>query len=213
MPSIEPAPKFMKANQPVETRQKLASEISLARIRLAQAESQLTTTKQQARLARQRRKAAKQTARRAKKQVRLAKENVASAKLSLAKLEARLAQLNRSPAKAKPRKTAAKKTAAAPVLKTPARKAAVRPRTVLRIKKPVAKRSKARPALSRTGDATLIPGTVSPELESPVEVLPVTDQKPTQQIVKGVEEILAQEAGAFPEQPDTQSTINKQETL
>lgn len=204
----------MKAPDSKTSSQQLAGNIELARIRLAKAESQLLSAKEQARRARRRRKEAKLAARRAKKQARLAKQAVAEAKLDLAQAEARLAAFNQRPLKTKPRKKPAKKAAAAPGQTIPARTAAISSRAVTKIKKkPVARRTKAKPGVSPIQDAVTIPGTVSLELETPVAVLPLSEQLPTQQVVKGIEKIVAQATGALPERPGTESTINKQETL
>jgi len=203
----------MKALDSKTASQQLAGNVDLARIRLAKAESQLLTAKEQARLSRRRRKEAKLAARRAKKQVRLAKQEVTEAKLALAQAEAKLASLNQRPHKIKTRKKPTKKAAAVPGQKTAARTAAISSRAVSKIKKPVARRTKSKPAVSPIRDAVTIPGPVSLELETPVAVLPPSEQKPTQLIVKGVEEIFVQEPGTSPEQPRPQSTINRQETL
>jgi len=203
----------MKALDSKTLSQRLAGNIQLARVRLAKAESQLLTAKEQARRARRRRKQAKLAARRAKKRARLARREVTEAKLALAQAEARLASFNQRPLKTKPRKKPARKAAAAPGQNIPVRTAAICSRAVSKIKKPVARRTKAKPAVSPIPDAATIPGPVSLELETPVAVLPPSEQKPTQLIVKGVEEIFVQEPGASPVQPRPQSTINRQETL
>ena len=203
----------MKALDSKATSQQLAGNVDLARIRLAKAESQLLTAKEQARLARRRRKEAKLAARRAKKQVRLAKQEVTEAKLALGQAEAKLASLKQRPLKIKTRKKPTGKAAAVPGQKVPVRTAAMSSRAVSKIKKPVARRTKAKPAVGPIQDAPTIPATVSLELETPIEVLPLSEQLPTQQVVKGIEEIVAQQTGAMPERPGTESTINKQETL
>jgi len=215
----------MKTNQQVDAKQILTDQVRRARLRLTNAENKLATAREEARLARRRRKEAKQAARAAKKETRLAKERVARAEVALARLEARLALCPRSPVEAKLRKTPAKKAAAAPVPETSVRTAAVRPGTILKVKRPAVRRTKTKPAMTPTDDVEKIPGTVSPELETPVEVLPPSEQKPTQQIVKDVEAIFA-EAPAAPESPAPAVeiialpilpakplTINPQETL
>jgi len=215
----------MKTNQQVDAKQILTDQVRRARLRLTNAENKLATAREEARLARRRRKEAKQAARAAKKEARLAKERVARSEVALARLEARLAQCPRSPVEAKPRKTPAKRVAAAPLRQSPVRTAAVHPRPVLIIKKPVVGRTKTKPSLSPTDDVKTIPGTVSPELETPVEVLPPWEQKPTPQIVKDVEAIFAEapaapespapavETIALPVPPAKPLTINPQETL
>jgi len=203
----------MKALDSKTASQQLAGNVDLARIRLAKAESQLLTAKEQARLSRRRRKEAKLAARRAKKQVRLAKQVVTEAKLALAQAEAKLASLNQRPHKIKTRKKPTKKAAAVPGQKTAARTAAISSRAVSKIKKPVARRTKAKPEVSPIQDAPTFPATVSLELETPIEVLPLSEQLPTQQVVRGIEKIVAQDTGALSEQPGTESTINKQDVL
>ena len=190
-----------------------AANIQLARLRLTLAESNLKSARQQARLARRRHKEAKQTARCAKKAAKLAKQELAEAKLGLAQAEAKLASLNQRPHKIKTRKKPTKKAAAVPGQKTAARTAAISSRAVSKIKKPVARRTKAKPEVSPIQDAPTFPATVSLELETPVEVLPLSEQLPTQQVVRGIEKIVAQNTGALSEQPGTESTISKQDVL
>ena len=225
MPNIEPAHEFMNTNQQVDAKQILTDQVRRARLRLTNAENQLATAREEARLARRRRKEAKQAARAAKKAARLAKERVARAQTALARLEARLAQCPRSPVEAKPRKTPAIKVAAAPLRQGPVRTAPVRRRRILKVKRLVARRTRARPALSPIAGAAKIPGPISPELETPVEVLPPAEQKPTPQIVKRIEEIFieapvapespapAVETIALPAPPAKPLTINPRETL
>lgn len=216
----------MKLPKPAKPSPDLADAVHRARLRLTQAEGKLATAKEQARLARQQRKAAKQAARVAKKHARLAKESVARAEASLARLETRLAQ-NPCPAvKAKPRKIAVKKVATVTRRKSPAPVKAVQPRIILKVKKTTTRRVPAKPAARRPiGKTQNIFNPVLSELETPVEVLPISEHKPTPQIVKGVEEIFteasaapenpapATETVALPESPATQLTNNAQETL
>ena len=111
--------------------EKLTSEIRLARLRVAKAESQLTVAKGQARMAKRRRKEARQAARRAKKQAKLAKREFAHAKLLLAEAEQKL-NLRRKPApRAKP--LARRPTKARP---SPFRKNLVKPRVARKPPKP-----------------------------------------------------------------------------
>ena len=215
----------MKTHPAIKTSPDMAEKVRLARRRLTNAENKLATAREEARLARQHRKAAKQAARQAKKQVRLAKERVRRADVALVRLEARLALLGRRPVKAKISQPAAANTAAAPRRNRPARTAAVRRRRFLKIDKPARERTAAKTAMSPISDAAKIPDPVSPELETPVEVLPPSEQKPTQQIVKDVEAIFIEETDApesrvpavetiaLPVPPAKPLTINLQETL
>ena len=98
----------MKAPKRINTSQKLISEIRLARLQLAKAESQRKSAKEQARLAKRRRKEAKEAARRARKQAKLAKRAVAEAKQVLAEAEKKLAQAVKRKAVAARRKKATK---------------------------------------------------------------------------------------------------------
>jgi hypothetical protein len=206
----------MKLPKPAKPSPDLADAVHRARFRLTNAEEKLTVAKEQARVARHQRKAAKQAARAAKKQARLAKERVARAETALARLEARLAQNPCPPVEAKTRKVAVKKAAAVKRRKSPVPANFLQPGIVLKVKK-----TAARP-IRRPAKISL---PVSPELETPVEVLPPAEHKPTPEIVKGVEEIFteenvapatqapATETVALPESPATPSTNNAQETL
>ena len=203
----------------------MAEKVRLARRRLTNAENKLATAREEARLARQHRKAAKQAARQAKKQVRLAKERVRRADVALVRLKARLALLGRPPVKTKTSQPAAGNAAAAPRRNSPVRTVAICSRAVSKIKKPAARRTPAKPAMSPISAAAKTPDPVSPELETPVKVLPLSEQKPTQQIVKDVEAILIEETAApespvsavetiaSPAPPAKPLAINPQETL
>ena len=200
----------MKLVQQTNSSQRLIGEVQLARIRLEQAECQLTTAREQARLARRRRKVAKQAARRAKKGARLAKEQVAGAKLALAELEAGLAQLNQTPVQRKPRKTLAKSAAAAPRRKSPVQAAAIESRETLKMRKPAVRRVKSKPAL--TGEAGNSSITAPGELNPPVAVVPPPVSKATEQIIKGVEEIFTEEIEAeSPVETGVQETLAPQD--
>ena len=215
----------MKTHPAIKTSPDMVEQVHRARRRLTNAENKLATAREASRLARQHRKAAKQAARQAKKQVRLAKERVRRADVALARLEARMAQLNCPPVKVKTSQLAAANAAAAPRRKSPARTAAVRRRGILKIDKPARERTAAKTAMSRISNAAKIPNPVSPELETPVAVLPPSEQKPTQQIVKDVEAIFIEETAApespapaaetiaLPAPPAKPLTINPQETL
>ena len=133
----------MNTPKRTSTPNKLTSEMQLARIRLAKAESQLKSAKEQARLAKRRRKEAKEAARRAKKQARLAKDEVAEAKLVMAEAEEKLAQAGRSAARARARK----KAAASPRKKQPAQSAASRAPKYVKPKRPTAKPTKPVPGV------------------------------------------------------------------
>ena len=203
----------------------MAEQVRRARLRLTNAENKLAAAREEARLARQRRKAAKRSARQARKQVRLAKERVGRADVALARLEARLAQLSRPPVEAKSGKPAAGNAASTPRRKNPVRTAAVRRQRISKIKQPALGQTTAKPAMNPTDETTRIPGPVSAELETPVEVLPPSEHKPTQQIAKGIQEIFTGETAApasrvpevetdaAPEPPAAQLTISAQEAL
>jgi hypothetical protein len=210
----------MKTMQQKDPTPKLADAIQLARLRLAKTESRLATAKEQSRLARQHRKAAKQAARAAKKETRLAKARVARAEAALARLETRLAQASRTPgqapAKQAPNTLSRRHPLKAILLRAPA---------ISKTKKTAARRMKPGPTAGPISEAGNVSVPVSPELETPVEVLPMSEHKPTPEIVKGVEEIFTEETAApaglasavetdsLPESPDAPSTINAQETL
>jgi len=81
----------MKKSKP-RAGQKRVSEIQLARLRLARAESRVELAKEQARLAKRRRKEARQDARRTKKQVKQAKADLAEARQALEEAEKKLAR-------------------------------------------------------------------------------------------------------------------------
>lgn len=202
----------MKTNPPTDTPQKLSSEVHLARLRLAQVESRLTTAREQARLARRRRKEAKQAARRAKKEARLAKEQVAGAKLALAELEARLAQLRQAQIQRKPRRPSAKKVAVAPRRKSPVRAAVIESRETLKLRKPIVRQAKSKAKSVLTGEAGKSSITAPGESETPVVVVPPPVGKPTDQIVKGVEESFTGEIQAeSPVEPGVQESLAPQD--
>ena len=81
----------MNKSKPATDSQRLVSEIQLARLRLAKAESSLDSAREQARVAKRRRKEAKQAARRARKQVKKAKADLREAKQVLLAAEEKLA--------------------------------------------------------------------------------------------------------------------------
>jgi hypothetical protein len=113
----------MKTLESTSVSQKLNSELQLARIRLAKAQSEFESAKEQARLAKRRRKEAKQAARRARKQAKLAKSEVREAELVLAEAEAKLAQAARPPVeKARVKATPKRKSPRQLHLKTSATK-------------------------------------------------------------------------------------------
>jgi len=127
----------MKAVTLKNSPKKLIGEIQFARLRVARAESQLTSAKEQVRIARRRRKEAKQAARRAKKEARLAKREFTDAKLAVAELEEKLSRSEQRAARAKTkpklvRKSAnhnrGKKPAANAVPGSPKKKTAGKPR-------------------------------------------------------------------------------------
>lgn len=213
--------KTLKSTKPLPD---LAEKVRLARLRLAKAEHQLATAKAQSQLARQRRKEAKQAARAAKKVARLAKDRVERAETALARLEARMAQAPRAPVKGPPRKsqvkTPAKKAAAKPRRKRPLDVIVLRSQMISKSKKPAARRIKAKPAVTPIMASEKASSPVLSELETPVEVLPILEHKPTPEIVKGVEEIFTDETGTpeipapatetstLTETPATSSTLN-----
>jgi hypothetical protein len=168
--------------------QKLVSEIQLARIRLARAESKLELARQQARVAKRRRKEAKQAARRAKKQAQHAKVECAEARQSLNEAEERFAKTSgregksRRPAKKKPvtratnPRSGKSKKAARPIKAltisstTPA--APHQATRTSHVSRPMKKQSAARPAVARgkqlmrvTRNFKTSPGAVAPILE------------------------------------------------
>ena len=176
----------MKTLEPKVSSQKLSDAIQLARLRLAKA-------KERAHLARQRRKTAKLAARQAKKRLKSAKEQVVEAKLALAEVEAKLAQLQQAPVKPKPRRKLTKKVAVVPRQKKTVPTVVARSPEIVKAKKPVARRTKARSKVTSIHTAVVPPAIVPNELESPVAVIPALDSKATAQIVKGVEEIFTAE--------------------
>jgi chromosome segregation ATPase len=111
---------FMKKTTATKATQKLAGEAQTARIRLARAESELTSTQEQWRMAKRRRKEAKQAARRARKQFKLAKANVSDATQALTKAEKKLLE-------ASPRVTKNRKPIRQPAKPKLATKAAAKP--------------------------------------------------------------------------------------
>jgi hypothetical protein len=168
--------------------QKLVSEIQLARIRLARAESKLELARQQARGAKRRRKEAKQSARRAKKQAQHAKEECAEARQTLDEAEERFAKASgqegksRRPAKKKPvtratnPRSAKSKKAARPIKAltisstTPA--APHQPMRTSHVPRLMKKQSAARPAVAKGKQPTRVtrnfktsPGALAPILE------------------------------------------------
>lgn len=215
----------MKSLLPTKASPDLADEVRRARHRLAKAEGKLAEAKEQLRLARQHRKAAKQAARQAKKQTRLAKERVGRAEAALAKLEAKLAQPHHATVRTKPRKITPKKTATDPRQENPVAAAPIRQRKILKITPLVSRRIKTKPVVSLAGEATKTSNAVSTEIEAPIAVISPLENKPTQQIVKDVEEIFTRETGtsacatpeteaiALPDQPASQPNINAQENL
>jgi hypothetical protein len=107
----------MNRSRPATSSQRLASEIQLARIRLAKAESSLDSAREQSRVAKRRRKEAKQAARRARKQVKEAKADLREAKQVLLAAEEKLALARQRAALARRRAKAteaAKATVAGP---------------------------------------------------------------------------------------------------
>jgi hypothetical protein len=130
--------------------QKLISEIQLARLRLARANSAAEAAEKQAVLAKRRRREARQAARRAKKQVKAARAEMAEAQDVLAKLEKKLTKVGEQAAKSKHR-------------------ASPEPVSRLREKKP---RSK-----ERTGNSSkppLPPTPVTGENQTPVKDIPAS---------------------------------------
>jgi hypothetical protein len=81
----------MNKSKPATSSQRLVSELQLARLGLAKAESSLDSAREQARVAKRRRKEAKQAARRARKQVKEAKADLREAKQVLLAAEEKLA--------------------------------------------------------------------------------------------------------------------------
>ena len=107
----------MNQSRPATSSQRLVSEIQLARIRLAKAESSLDSAREQSRVAKRRRKEAKQAARRARKQVKQAKADLQEAKQVLLAAEEKLALARQRAALARRRAKAtgaAKTTVAGP---------------------------------------------------------------------------------------------------
>ncbi len=98
----------MNKSKPATDSQRLVSEIQLAGIRLAKAESSLDSAREQARVAKLRRKEAKQAARRARKQVKEAKADLREAKQVLLAAEEKLALARRRAALARRRAQALK---------------------------------------------------------------------------------------------------------
>lgn len=98
----------MKTSNKISISQRLTSEIRLARLQVARAQSQHTAAKSRARVAKRRRRAARQAARRAKKKARQAKREVAEAKRALAAAQAKLARVRRRRAVAVSRRKAQK---------------------------------------------------------------------------------------------------------
>ena len=102
----------MKTSRQTTASRRLVTEIQLARLRLARAESQLNLAREQSHLAKRRRKEAKQAARRARKQARQAKGAFKQAKLLLAEVKTKLAWMRRLRARTATRKLRAPKTVA-----------------------------------------------------------------------------------------------------
>ena len=173
----------MKALRQKNTVQNLSSEVHLARILLAKAESKLTTAKEQARLARRRRKEAKQSCRRAKKQARQAKKQVNEAKLALAEAEGKLAKTNQRPVKRKTPRKPAKKVVVAQSQKKPGTPVPIPSRKPVGKKQPTVKRAKSKPKT--------VPG-----------------GKAAKEIAKSVEEIFNEEI-----QPETPSEAGRTESV
>ena len=201
----------MKTIQPNDAKFKVLRAIEIARDWLSQAESTLATAKGQLRLAKQRRKAAKLAARRARKQFRLAREQVAALQLSVENLEAKRLKLSAAPAKAKAAKTSAKK----PRRVRSVKRITASPATAVKKKTPAKRRSKAKPVARPAIGSEELLSAAAPELETPLEMRPLSAHKPTPQIIEAVQEIFskstdqapvespAPEAGIFPESPAT----------
>jgi hypothetical protein len=117
----------MNKSKPASGSQRLVSEIQLARLRLAKAESGLDSARQQARLAKRRRKEAKQAARHARKQVKEAKAELRNAKQVLLAAEEKLV-LARKRAALSRRQAKAPQVAKATIAASKRRKKAAPPR-------------------------------------------------------------------------------------
>ena len=102
----------MKKSKPSNRSQKLTSEVQLARIRVAKAESDLNAARERSRAAKRRRKDARQAARRAKKQVRLAKANLSEAIEALTEAKTKLRRAAELEAKKSVKRPTRKKPAA-----------------------------------------------------------------------------------------------------
>jgi colicin import membrane protein len=170
----------------------LSSEVDLARILLAKAESQLVSAKEQARLARRRRKEAKQAARRAKKQARQAKKQAAEAKLALAEAEEKLAKTNQRRVKTKTQKKPARKTFAARRHKQPGKPATICTSLAVKKKKPASRPATSKPKAGPGRQISKKPVTAPRALKAPGAAGDATSAKATKEIVKGVEEIFGE---------------------
>jgi hypothetical protein len=182
----------MKTHRQKSPARNLSSEVDLARILLAKAESHLVSAREQARLARRRRKEAKQAARHAKKQAREAKEQVAEAKLALAEAEEKLAKTNQRPVKKKTQKKPARKTVTALRQKQPRKPATIRTSLAVKKKKPASRPAKSKP---KTGPGRQISNgqVMAPRaFKAPGRATDATSAKATKEIVKGVEEIFGE---------------------
>jgi hypothetical protein len=159
----------MKPAKPTRS-QKQGSQVQLARLRLARAESSLESAREQARLAKRRRKEAKQSARRAKKLLRQAKDELAEAKQALTDAEKDFAQTRMHPARTGPR-AKARRTARAPLARRK-KQQAVPVRTIRKVRvaaagagakvnRPDSSKAKsgpARPRPGRTAKPITVPG-------------------------------------------------------